>query len=91
VSDLSGRASIEITAPIETCFALAADGGTLATYALDIRLNRVLGLLRKGVRGPAEAAVRSLLTERPLEGLKREAEAAAVTVAGVAGSVRSRR
>jgi hypothetical protein len=153
VSDLSGRASIEIAAPVETCFAIAADverapewqgamkaaralehdaegrpvlvetdvdalvakvsvvlrfaydephgmtwsresgdlkglegswrfeptdGGTLATYALEIRLNRVLVLLRKGVRGPAEAAVRSLLTDRPLEGLKREAEGIAV-------------
>jgi uncharacterized protein YndB with AHSA1/START domain len=148
VSDLSGEASIEIAAPVETCFAIAADverapewqgamkgaralehaggrpvlvetdvdalvakvsvvlrfaydephgmtwsresgdlkglegswrfepveGGTRATYALEIRLNRVLALLRKGVRGPAEAAVRSLLTERPLEGLKRESE-----------------
>lgn len=55
-------------------FEPAAGGGTLATYALDIRLNRALALLRKGVRGPAEARVRSLLTDRPLEGLKREAE-----------------
>ena len=36
-------------------FAPARSGGTLATYALDIRLNRALALLRKGVRGPAEA------------------------------------
>jgi hypothetical protein len=49
-------------------------GGTVATYALDIWLNRTLALLRKGVRGPAEARVRTLLVERPLEGLKREAE-----------------
>ena len=54
-------------------FAPAA-GGTLATYALDIRLNRALALLRKGVRGPAEARVRTLLVNRPLEGLKRVAE-----------------
>ena len=33
-----------------------------------------LGLLRKGVRGPAEAKVRELLTHHPVEGLKREAE-----------------
>ena len=57
-------------------FAPAAGGGTLATYALDIRLNRALALLRKGVRGPAEARVRTLLVERPLEGLKRVAESA---------------
>ena len=55
-------------------FAPAADGATLATYGLDIRLNRALALLRKGVRGPAEARVRTLLVERPLEGLKRVVE-----------------
>jgi len=55
-------------------FAPARSGGTLATYALDIRLNRALALLRKGVRGPAEARVRTLLVDRPLEGLKRVAE-----------------
>jgi uncharacterized protein YndB with AHSA1/START domain len=55
-------------------FAPAPGGGTLATYALDIRLNRALALLRKGVRGPAEARVRTLLVNRPLEGLKRVAE-----------------
>ena len=55
-------------------FAPGADGGTLATYALDIRLNRALALLRKGVRGPAEARVRTLLVDRPLQGLKRVAE-----------------
>jgi len=150
VADLSGEASIEIAAPPEHCFAIAADverapewqgamqsaravqrgaggrpvlvetridalvagltlmlrfdydeprglswrreggdlkdlqgswtfepgpaGGTLATYRLDIRLNRALALLRKGVRGPAEARVRTLLVNRPLEGLKRVAE-----------------
>jgi hypothetical protein len=91
VGDLSGAASIEIAAPPERCFAVAADveragledswrfepaagGGTVATYALDIWLNRTLALLRKGVRGPAEARVRALLVDRPLEGLKREAE-----------------
>ena len=49
-------------------------GRTRATYSLEIGLNRTLGLLRKGVRGPAEAKVRQLLTNRPVEGLKREAE-----------------
>jgi hypothetical protein len=55
-------------------FAAADDGRTRATYALDISLNRTLALLRKGVRGPAESRVRSLLVDRPLEGLKRVAE-----------------
>jgi hypothetical protein len=50
------------------------DGRTRATYSLDIGLNRALSLLRKGVRGPAESKVRELLTRRPVEGLKREAE-----------------
>jgi hypothetical protein len=49
---------------------------TRATYCLEIGLNRTLSLLRKGVRGPAEAKVRQLLAHRPVEGLKREAEAA---------------
>jgi uncharacterized protein YndB with AHSA1/START domain len=49
-------------------------GRTRATYSLEIGLNRTLGLLRKGVRGPAEAKVRELLTNHPVEGLKREAE-----------------
>src|SRR5687768_4737713 len=55
-------------------FEPALGGGTVATYALDIWLNRTLALLRKGVRGPAETRVRTLLVDRPLEGLKREAE-----------------
>ena len=50
------------------------DGRTHATYSLAIDLNRALALLRKGVRGPAEAKVRHLLTQRPLEGLKQRAE-----------------
>jgi uncharacterized protein YndB with AHSA1/START domain len=49
-------------------------GRTRATYSLEIGLNRALALLRKGVRGPAEAKVRELLAVRPVEGLKREAE-----------------
>jgi uncharacterized protein YndB with AHSA1/START domain len=49
-------------------------GRTRATYSLEIGLTRTLRLLRKGVRGPAEAKVRELLTNRPVEGLKREAE-----------------
>ncbi len=49
-------------------------GRTRATYSLEIDLNRALGLLRKAVRGPAEAKVRELLVSHPVEGLKREAE-----------------
>jgi hypothetical protein len=47
---------------------------TRATYSLEIDLNRTLSLLRKRVRGPAEAKIRDLLANRPVEGLKREAE-----------------
>ena len=53
------------------------NGLTRATYNLEIGLNRALSLLRKGVRGPAEAKVRELLARRPVEGLKREAESLA--------------
>ena len=49
-------------------------GRTRAVYSLEIGLNRALALLRKGVRGPAEAKVRELLARRPVEGLKRAAE-----------------
>jgi len=49
-------------------------GLTRATYSLEIGLNRALSLLRKGVRGPAEAKVREHLARRPVEGLKRAAE-----------------
>jgi hypothetical protein len=49
---------------------------TRATYRLDIHLNRALALLRRGVRGPAEARVRQLLVDRPLEGLRTVAESA---------------
>ena len=57
-------------------------GRTRATYSLEIGLNRALGLLRKGVRGPAETMVRGLLSDRPVEGLKREAERRAGARAG---------
>ena len=50
------------------------DARTRATYKLDIGLNRALSLLRKTIRGPAEARIRSLLAERPVEGLKERAE-----------------
>ena len=51
-------------------------GRTLATYRLEIGLNRALSLLRKGVRGPAEARVRNLLLTKAVEGLKERAESA---------------
>ena len=49
-------------------------GRTRATYCLDIGLNRALGLLSKGVKGPARDRVRHMLANRPVEGLRREAE-----------------
>jgi uncharacterized protein YndB with AHSA1/START domain len=51
------------------------DGLTLATYALEIGVNRRLGLLVKTVRGPVRDRVEELLTDRPVEGLKARAEA----------------
>ena len=51
-------------------------GRTRATYSLAIDLNFALSMLRKGVRGPAEDKVRDLLTRKPVDGLKREAEGA---------------
>ena len=50
------------------------EGGTRATYSLEIGLNRTLSLLRKGIRGPAEDRIRQLLLGRPVEGLKARAE-----------------
>ena len=49
-------------------------GRTRATYALEIGLSRKLSLIVKAVKGPMEARVRSLLTERPVQGLKEQAE-----------------
>jgi hypothetical protein len=51
------------------------DGVTLATYALEIGVNRRLGLLVRAVRGPARDRVESLLADRPVQGLKARAEA----------------
>ena len=53
------------------------DGLTLATYTLEIGVNRRLGMLVRTVRGPVRARIESLLTDRPVEGLKARAEAAA--------------
>jgi hypothetical protein len=51
------------------------DGVTLATYALEIGVNRRLGLLVRAVRGPVRDRVESLLADRPVQGLKARAEA----------------
>jgi hypothetical protein len=52
------------------------DGLTLATYTLEIGVNRRLGMLVRTVRGPVRARIEALLTDRPVEGLKARAEAA---------------
>jgi hypothetical protein len=53
------------------------DGLTLATYTLQIGVSRRLGMVVRTVRGPVRARVEALLTDRPVEGLKARAEAAA--------------
>ncbi len=50
---------------------------TLATYALEIGVGRRLSLLVRTVRGPMRDRVEALLADRPVEGLKARAEAAA--------------
>ena len=52
------------------------DGLTLATYKLEIGVGRRLAILVRTVRGPVRDRVESLLTDRPVEGLKARAEAA---------------
>lgn len=52
-------------------------GLTIATYTLEIGVGRRLALLVKTVRGPVRDRVESLLADRPVEGLKARAEAAA--------------
>ena len=52
------------------------DGLTIATYSLEIGVGRRLAMLIKTVRGPVRDRVESLLTDRPVEGLKARAEAA---------------
>ena len=53
------------------------DGLTVATYTLEIGVNRRLSMLVRTVRGPVRDRVESLLADRPVEGLKARAEAAA--------------
>ena len=57
-------------------FAPSGEAPTEATYALEIGLGRRLALLVKTVRGPVRDRVESLLTDRPVEGLKARAERA---------------
>lgn len=55
-------------------FASNGNGLTVATYALEIGVGRRLALLIKTVRGPVRDRIESLLTDRPVEGLKGRAE-----------------
>ncbi|HET9105365.1 MAG TPA: SRPBCC family protein [Solirubrobacteraceae bacterium] len=57
-------------------FETSREGLTVARYALEIGLGRRLAMLVKTVRGPVRARVESLLTDRPVEGLKARAESA---------------
>jgi uncharacterized protein YndB with AHSA1/START domain len=50
------------------------DGGTLATYALEIGVGRRLAVLVRTVRGPLRAGIESRLADHPVEGLKARAE-----------------
>jgi ribosome-associated toxin RatA of RatAB toxin-antitoxin module len=53
------------------------DGLTLATYTLEIGVGRRSAMVIRAVRGPVRARVESLLADRPVQGLKARAEAAA--------------
>jgi ribosome-associated toxin RatA of RatAB toxin-antitoxin module len=55
-------------------FEARGDSLTLATYTLEIGVGRRLAMLIRTVRGPIRAGVGSLLTDRPVEGLKARAE-----------------
>ena len=55
-------------------FEEGGNGLTVATYTLEIGVGRRLALLVKTVRGPVRDRVESLLTDRPVEGLKARAE-----------------
>ena len=54
-----------------------SDGLTVATYTLEIGVNRRLSMLVRTVRGPVRDRVEALLADRPVEGLKARAEAPA--------------
>jgi ribosome-associated toxin RatA of RatAB toxin-antitoxin module len=51
------------------------DSLTVATYRLEIGVGRRLAMMVRTVRGPVRSRVESLLTDRPVEGLKARAEA----------------
>ena len=55
-------------------FQETGDGVTLATYKLEIGVGRRLAILVRTVRGPVRDRVETLLTDRPVEGLKTRAE-----------------
>jgi hypothetical protein len=50
------------------------DGVTVATYGLEIDVNRRLSVLVRTVRGPLRDRLEALLRDRPAEGLKARAE-----------------
>ena len=56
-------------------FQETGEGVTLATYKLEIGVGRRLAILVRTVRGPVRDRVETLLTDRPVEGLKTRAEA----------------
>jgi hypothetical protein len=49
----------------------------VATYTLEIGVGRRLAMVVRTVRGPVRSRVEALLVDRPVEGLKARAEAAA--------------
>lgn len=57
-------------------FQETGDGVTLATYRLEIGVGRRLAMLVRTVRGPVRDRVETLLTDRPVQGLKLRAEGA---------------
>jgi ribosome-associated toxin RatA of RatAB toxin-antitoxin module len=55
-------------------FEETGEGMTVATYKLEIGVGRRLAILVRSVRGPVRDRVETLLTDRPVEGLKTRAE-----------------
>ncbi len=50
------------------------DGVTVATYGLEIGVSRRLSVLVRTIRGPLRDRLEALLADRPVEGLKAQAE-----------------
>jgi hypothetical protein len=50
------------------------DGVTLATYTLEIGVDRRLAMFVRTVRGPVRNRIEALLADRPVQGLKARAE-----------------